>query len=88
MKRILAVLLCVCGFYEVANANNIAQLLLTGRPSGHMGVYYQGMTGGAPSFADANVSLAYQTHFKAWHLAALCGLQQSYIKHTAETFRK
>ena len=61
MKRILAVLLCVCGFYEVANANNIAQLLLTGRPSGHMGVYYQGMTGGAPSFADANVSLAYQT---------------------------
>nr|WP_317405192.1 Opr family porin [uncultured Helicobacter sp.] len=61
MKRILAVLLCMCGIYEAANANNIAQLLLTGRPSGHMGIYYQGMTGGAPSFADANVSLAYQT---------------------------
>lgn len=61
MKRIILILACVFGFIEVANAVDWARLLLTGRPSGHMGLYYQGMTGGAPSFVDANVSLAYQT---------------------------
>lgn len=61
MKKLLVMIACVLCLSEVANAVDLARLLLTGRPSGHMGMYYQGMTGGAPSFVDANVSLAYET---------------------------
>ncbi|WP_300447005.1 Opr family porin [uncultured Helicobacter sp.] len=61
MKRALRIFVFICALLQSAYTNDIAQLLLTGKPSGHMGLYYQGMTGGAPSFVDANVSLAYQT---------------------------
>ena len=61
MKKIIAAIACLFALNEIANANNLARLFLTGQPSGHMGLYYQGMTGGAPSFVDINASLAYQT---------------------------
>lgn len=61
MRKILMIVACVFGLNGVASANNLAQLLLTGTPSGHMGLYYQGMTDDAPTFADANLSLAYET---------------------------
>lgn len=59
MKKLVLVL--ALAFSEVVWANDLARLLLNGRPSGHMGMYYQGMSGGAPTFVDANVSLAYRT---------------------------
>ena len=61
MKKIIAILACAFALSGIANANDLARWLLTGTPSGHMGLYYQGMTGGAPSFVDANVSLGYET---------------------------
>ena len=61
MKKIIAILACAFVLSGIANANDLARWLLTGTPSGHMGLYYQGMTGHAPTFVDANVSLAYQT---------------------------
>lgn len=61
MKKIIATLVCMCALSPVILAVDIGRLLLTGRPFGHMGVYYQGMTGGAPSFADVNVSLGYES---------------------------
>ncbi len=61
MRKLIVIVVCVLSLSEIANANNLARYLLTGRPSGHMGMYYQYMTSAAPSFLDANVSLAYQT---------------------------
>lgn len=61
MRKIFVIAVCMCALLTISNANDIQRLLLTGKPSGHMGLYYQGMTGGAPSFVDANVSLAYET---------------------------
>ncbi|RDU59954.1 Opr family porin [Helicobacter marmotae] len=61
MRRIFFIFAYVLGLLGLSYANDISRLLLTGMPSGHMGLYYQGMTGGAPSFVDANVSLAYKT---------------------------
>lgn len=61
MKKALCIFSLISCVLGIASANDIGRLLLSGRPSGHMGVYYQGMTGGAPTFADVNVSLGYET---------------------------
>lgn len=59
MKKLIAIIMCVIGLNSILCANDLARMFLAGRPGGHMGVYYQGMTGGAPSFVDTNVSLSY-----------------------------
>lgn len=61
MRKLIAILACACGLSPALWAADLGHLLLTGRPFGHMGMYYQGMTGGAPSFVDANVSLGYES---------------------------
>lgn len=61
MRKILMSLLCLAGLESSLYSIDVARWLLTGEPSGHMGMYYQGMTGGSPTFVDVNASLAYKT---------------------------